>query len=153
MLCGAELQHQKPFSRSFLQRLQPHFCVCKVPVKHKYGAVVLCKVSVKFSGAEDLRLLSCTFTFTGGNSRAGLMTAGNAEPILLMHLMPDAAHINKKRNIAAASDINGKILYSSVMFEAALHYPFGELHLMCMPHSPLDILCFSLLPLSSSRDR
>ncbi len=73
---------QKPFTRS-LQRLQPHSCFCKVPVKHKYGAVVLCKVSVKFSGAEDLRLLSCTFTLTGENARAGLMTAGNAQPILL----------------------------------------------------------------------
>jgi len=67
-------------------------CLCKVPLKHKYGAIVTCKVSIKFSGAEDLRLLSCTFTLTGENARAGLMTAGNVEPILLMHLMPDAAH-------------------------------------------------------------
>ena len=83
---------QKPFTVS-LQRLQPYSSVCKVPVKHKYGAVVLCKVLVKFSGAEGLRLLSCTFTLTGENARAGLMTAGNVEPILLMHFMPDAAHI------------------------------------------------------------
>lgn len=82
---------QKPFTVS-LQRLQPYSSVCKVPVKHKYGAVVLCKVLVKFSGAEGLRLLSCTFTLTGENARAGLMTAGDAEPILLMHLMPDAAY-------------------------------------------------------------
>ncbi len=94
---NCKINCQKPFIRS-LQRLQPHCCVCKVPVKHKYGAVVLCKVLVKFSGAEDLRLLSCTFTLTGENAKAGLMTAGNVEPILLMHFMPDAAHI-KTTNI------------------------------------------------------
>ena len=52
-------------------------CVCKVPVKHKYGAIIVCKVSVKFSGAEDLRLLSCTFTFAGEHARTGLMTSGD----------------------------------------------------------------------------
>ena len=26
-----------------------------------------------------------------------------------------------------AADVNGKILYSNVMFEAALHYPIGKL--------------------------
>ena len=45
-------------------------------VKHKYGAVVTCKVSVRFSGAEDLRLLCCTFTFAGENAGMGLITAG-----------------------------------------------------------------------------
>ena len=52
--------------------------MCKVPLKHKYGAVVRCKVSIKFSGAEDLRLLSCTITFAGENTKMGLMTAGDA---------------------------------------------------------------------------
>ncbi len=53
-------------------------CLCKVPLKHKYGAIVTCKVSIKFSGAEDLRLLSCTITFAGENTKMGLMTAGDA---------------------------------------------------------------------------
>ena len=51
-------------------------CDWQALIKHKYGAVVLCKVSVKFSGAEDLRLLSCTFTFAGANAKMGLLTAG-----------------------------------------------------------------------------
>ena len=45
-------------------------------IKHKYGAVVTCRVSVKFSGAEELRLLSCTFTLAGDNAKMGLLTAG-----------------------------------------------------------------------------
>lgn len=53
-------------------------CVCQVLVKHKYGAVLNCKVSIKFSGAEDLRLLSCTFALAGDNARMGLITAGES---------------------------------------------------------------------------
>ncbi|DBA94392.1 TPA: hypothetical protein ACH3X1_001997 [Trebouxia sp. C0004] len=71
----------------------------EVPMKHKYGATVMCKISIKFSGAEDLRLLSCTITFAGENARMGLMTA----------------------------DVSGKIIYANVMFETALHYPIGSL--------------------------
>ena len=84
LFCVAELQHQlsKAMCKVPAKTSTAFLCV-QVPVKHKYGAVVLCKVSVKFSGAEDLRLLSYTFTLTGENARAGLMTAGNAEPILL----------------------------------------------------------------------
>ena len=84
LLCVAELQHQ--LSKAIYKvpaKTSTAFLCLQAPVKHKYGAVVLCKVSVKFSGAEDLRLLSYTFTLTGENARAGLMTAGNAEPILL----------------------------------------------------------------------
>ena len=47
-------------------------------MKHKYGAVLNCKVSIKFSGAEDLRLLTCTFTLAGDNARMGLITAGES---------------------------------------------------------------------------
>ena len=45
-------------------------------VKHKYGAILNCKISIKFSGAEDLRLLSCTFKLAGEHTNMGLMTAG-----------------------------------------------------------------------------
>lgn len=31
---------------------------------------------MKFSGAEELRLLSCTFTLAGDNAKMGLLTAG-----------------------------------------------------------------------------
>ena len=47
-------------------------------VKHKYGAILNCKISIKFSGANDLRLLSCTFKPAGGHTNMGLMTAGMA---------------------------------------------------------------------------
>ncbi len=61
-------------------------CGCKAPVKHKYGAVVTCKVSTKFGGAEDLRLLTCTFTLAGENARVGLMTTGELVQIALLLL-------------------------------------------------------------------
>ena len=51
-------------------------CVCQVPIKHKYGAIVTRNVSITFSGAEELRLLSCAFTFAGANAKMGLLTAG-----------------------------------------------------------------------------
>lgn len=52
----------------------------QVPIKHKYGAIVTCKIAVRFSGAEDLRLLSCTFTFSGKNAKMGLLAAGLCGP-------------------------------------------------------------------------
>ena len=51
-------------------------CFGQVAIKHKYGATVTCRVSVKFSGAEELRLLSCTFTLAGDHAKMGLLTAG-----------------------------------------------------------------------------
>ena len=91
-------------------------------IKHKYGAIVTCKVSVRFSGAEELRLLSCTFAFAGDNAKMGLLTAGIcgfAEELVayLACMLAD---------ILCAADVNGRILYANTMLENALHFKLGK---------------------------